>query len=644
MRPPSTFRSTLECFESGLRTMTEDLRTVAAAANELGAERVEPSHIVLALSRLPGGIAESFLRERRIPVDTLGQALRGFGAAEPGTAISSVDEATASQATSEVFAALGDRVAQGGPISESDLLGEALIRLEPAAAEVFRRFARIDAAGWGRRLLERPAPRCFPGPDGELDLALFGPPARDVLTGMVREAAALGQRRPSTTLLVHAMAVVPNGLLERGLRYLGHDVQGVRSRLLALVRGRAQPLDEVPDEVPLRRSTMEPALVLALERAEALARHRDGTRIGERDLLVAMLDATGGIVANFFRDLAVDTTALLNYVAEQGDGPQVAGTATRVSSPEEAIETLRGSLVGQDRVVQRLIPYVERIMLGLELGYQNDNRPAAAFLLCGPSGTGKTMTARVLARVLFGSEDNLLMFEMGQFNSRESINNFIGAPPGYIGFGQGKLTNGLRDNARCVLLFDEVEKADDRVFDALLRLLDEGRISDPAGPVRDARESVIVLTSNLGVKEFAARAGDTGGSADRTRAQRAAWRRILEGRFRPEFLNRVDEVIVFEQFGEPELRAIALAGLRREAATARRKLAVELDWSADLPAALAARAATWRPEEAARGVNRCVADLVPAVLRLVHRARRQGEIVSRVRVIASGDELTVQPS
>src|SRR5207248_9239326 len=114
----------------------------------------------------------------------------------------------------------------------------------------------------------------------------------------------------------------------------------------------------------------------------------------------------------------------------------------------------------------------------------------------------KTELAKTLAHAVYGSPENLIFLEMGQFNAPESMNIFVGAPPAYVGYGEGKLTNGLRDKPRAVVLFDEVEKAHARVLDALLRFLDEGRIDDPAGPVRDGSQCLVILTSNVGAQQL----------------------------------------------------------------------------------------------------------------------------------------------
>ncbi|MYW05549.1 AAA family ATPase, partial [Streptomyces sp. SID3343] len=378
--------------------------------------------------------------------------------------------------------------------------------------------------------------------------------------------------------------------------------------------------------------------------------------IGEQDLLAALLDTPSGLAGGFFRDVGIDLDRLRRfadtYYREPAD--PAPGKSAVVPTPEEAVRWVRSRLIGQENVVDRLAFHIETIKRSLSRGFRPDDRPRAALLLCGPSGSGKTMTARLLAHVVYGSQEDVIVFEMGQFSSRESINNFIGAPPGYVGFGEGKLTNGLRDNPRRVFLFDEVEKADARVLDALLRLLDEGRISDPAGPVREAHDAVVVLTTNLGAAGSGAEVAqpevdsvdsligsilDEGSAADT--AANARLRRVLEGFFRPEFLNRVDEVILYSPFGPTELRGIAETGLGRLAERLREQISVDLTWTDEAAAHLATIAWRGRPDEAARGVNRCVNAVVPAILRLLDEADADGRPLTAVRVAVVAGALTV---
>jgi ATP-dependent Clp protease ATP-binding subunit ClpC len=213
------------------------------------------------------------------------------------------------------------------------------------------------------------------------------------------------------------------------------------------------------------------------------------------------------------------------------------------------------------------LPLIRRMHFGL----RRIGKPAGVFLFCGPSGSGKTAMAKAIARAVFGSEDRLLMLEMGQFQTKESMNIFVGAPPAYIGYGEGKLTNGLRDKPRSVVLFDEVEKAHPEVFDALLRFIDEGQIDDPAGPVRDGTECIIVMTSNIRTDDLAGLLQDNGYRKNKWELRRRLREALLNRgaelpaglpgrehfRFRPEFLNRIDEIVLFRTLDENDMTKIA---------------------------------------------------------------------------------------
>ena len=188
----------------------------------------------------------------------------------------------------------------------------------------------------------------------------------------------------------------------------------------------------------------------------------------------------------------LDLTGLSEYLDSADPDEEEETLITRHSIQQ--IETrIKSQICGQELAIQRIVPWIKRLRFGFPgtVGRRQ-------FSVSRANGCGKTQLAKELARYFFGDEEKLIFLEMGQFKTKESMNVFIGSPPGYIGYGEGKLTNGLRDKPESVVLFDEIEKADTQVFDTLLRFADEGVISDPAGPVRDGRKCIIVMTTNAG--------------------------------------------------------------------------------------------------------------------------------------------------
>jgi ATP-dependent Clp protease ATP-binding subunit ClpB len=284
-------------------------------------------------------------------------------------------------------------------------------------------------------------------------------------------------------------------------------------------------------------------------------------------------------------------------------------------------ERLHQRVVGQEEAIAAVANAIRRARAGL----QDPNRPLGSFIFLGPTGVGKTELARALAEFLFDDETAMIRVDMSEYQEKHTVSRLIGAPPGYVGYEEaGQLTEAVRRRPYAVVLFDEVEKAHPDVLNALLQLLDDGRLTDGKGRTVDFKNTVVIMTSNVGSHLIAEGvvAGETT-LGDETRRQVLD---VLRSQFRPEFLNRVDEIIVFHGLSREQMRTIIdiqLRGLTKRLED--RKIRVEVgDRAKDLLIA-----AGYDPTYGARPLKRTIQRqlLDPLAMRVLQGEFREGDVV-----------------
>lgn len=407
------------------------------------------------------------------------------------------------------------------------------------------------------------------------------------------------------------------------------DEAGARTRVHKMVL----PPEVAKVDEELARVKQEKAKAAATQEYEEAARYRDQEKelTQKRDELEQawhkqLEEHVVTVEAKDIADVVSDITGV----------PVSNLTEAEASKLLRCEDALHERVIGQDEAVSAVARAIRRSRSPLK----DPRRPGGSFIFLGPSGVGKTELAKALAEFLFGSEDALISFDMSEFMEKHEVSKLVGAPPGYVGYDEGgELTKAVRRRPYSVVLFDEIEKAHPDVFNILLQILDEGRLTDGQGRKVDFSNTVIIMTSNIGARDIAQTttlgfAGDSNGLSDKEINSRVMGE--LKKLFRPEFLNRVDEIVVFKSLTTPQLRGIVdlmVSDLRNRLIA--NGMSIELT---DAARDLVAKRGTDKIY-GARPLRRAIQTMIedPLAEELLEGKWAAGDIV---KVDVSGDELT----
>jgi ATP-dependent Clp protease ATP-binding subunit ClpC len=296
-------------------------------------------------------------------------------------------------------------------------------------------------------------------------------------------------------------------------------------------------------------------------------------------------------------------------------------------------DELHKRVIGQDVALNAVSKAIRRSRAGIK----DPKRPAGSFIFLGPSGVGKTELARTLAEFLFGDEDSMVRIDMSEYMEKHAVSRLVGSPPGYVGYDEGgQLTEAVRRKPYSVLLLDEIEKAHPDVFNILLQILEDGRLTDAQGRTVDFRNAIVIMTSNIGAKDIARNVSFGFGASDETGASYEEMKGRIMGElkkvFRPEFLNRIDEVIVFHKLTRDEIKVIIdLMIARVRAQVAEHELQLELDD----PAKELLVDKGWDPAMGARPLRRAIQRFIEDPL--ADEVLRTGDIVPGTTVLVERD-------
>ncbi|WP_420627904.1 AAA family ATPase [Candidatus Leptofilum sp.] len=381
-------------------------------------------------------------------------------------------------------------------------------------------------------------------------------------------------------------------------------------------------------EVEINLDSMETAAQIANQYMKSVALPAAAVQLAERSCALVRIASSSPEVVypGIAPDNRLDPEDVMEGAAQMTNIPVSKLGEDERGKYANMVEHLHKRIIGQETAVLA----VSRAVKTARVGLRDPKRPIGSFLFLGPSGVGKSELAKALAEFMFGSEEAMLVLDMSEFQEEASVNKLIGAPPGYVGFqGGGQLTNFVRERPYTVVLFDEVEKAHQRVFDVLLQVMEEGRLTDSQGRQATFSETVVIMTSNLGARHMLVPyIGET---------EKNLVMNDVHNFFRPEFLNRLDEIILFHQLTSEQLGLILDLLLKKE---------FRLAANQNIALTLTDAAKQWllaqndQPEFGARPLRRIIARHLrePLANFLLSQAGAAGEETA-VTVDAANDEL-----
>lgn len=312
-------------------------------------------------------------------------------------------------------------------------------------------------------------------------------------------------------------------------------------------------IKELEDEIKVINSKKHD--VVKKQKYEEAAKLRDE----EREVTAKLEKANADWNENLEKNITEVGVELISEVVSMMTGIPLSKISTQESKKLMSMDKdLMGKVIGQDAAVTKVVKAIKRNRIGIK----DKNKPVGSFIFLGPTGVGKTLLAKLLAEQVFGDADALVRMDMSEYMEKHSVSRLVGPPPGYVGYDQGgQLTEKVRRKPHCVILFDEIEKAHEDVFNMLLQLLDEGQLTDGLGRKVNFKNALIILTSNIGVREVNS-FGKTMGFetpaniVNEENRARAIIEKALKKKFKPEFLNRIDEAIVFNGLSEEDIHKI----------------------------------------------------------------------------------------